>query len=81
MYQIINYPLCGKEVDNQEHALTCEEIAQHPAHEENQFLSSVCYSDLFGSLDRQAEICIIFRRIISIRQKINKEQGLPWPYS
>ena len=77
-YQSIDCPMCGKEDDKQEHALSCEETTQHFSKEELELVSTLSYNDLFSSPDRQALIGQLFQRIISIRQTtMQHDQGLP----
>ena len=56
MYINYNCTLCGKNVESQEHALSCEIVTQELSHEEKLTLNAVLYTDLFGSLDKQVAI-------------------------
>ena len=70
LYQNIDCPICGKEPDSQEHALSCEVIAQQLDAEESQRLRSQAYSDIFSTIDKQVAITKTYRTILQIRQQL-----------
>ena len=69
MYQNLDCPLCGKNIDSQEHALECHVVNKHLESEDLNILSQVRYDDIFGTIDRQVKITKLFQKIIKIRQK------------
>ena len=77
MYQSLDCPLCGKNIDSQEHALECHIVKQHLKPEDINILCVVRYEDIFGTIDKQVPITKLFQTIIKIRQK----QAPPWHHS
>ena len=69
MYQSLDCPLCGKNIDSQEHALECHIVKQHLKPEDISILCAVRYEDIFGTIDKQVPITKLFQTIIKIRQK------------
>ena len=68
MYQSLDCPLCGKNIDSQEHALECHIVKQHLKPEDINILCVVRYEDIFGTIDKQVPITKLFQTIIKIRQ-------------
>ena len=69
---------CEKEDDKQEHALTCEEVAQELSHSDVVGSLNVKYDDLFHS-EKQFNITQVFMKISQVRQKLRalKDLGVP----
>ena len=57
-------PLCRKEDDSQEHALTCEVSAQKLNRQEKE----IKYNDLFGTLDEQLKIVKVYQKLLILRK-------------
>ena len=70
--------LCGKGTDSQRHALYCTEIIRKLTNEELNSINQLNYSYLFGSMEEQLQITIIYQRILEIRAAAD-ETGLPGP--
>ena len=68
MYTEYSCPMCGKEADSQQHALTCNITAQHLNEKDRRDLTNIYYSELFGNIDQQVAITQIYMKIINIRQ-------------
>ena len=69
MYENLDCPLCGKNIDSQKHALECHIVKKHLESEDLNILSQVRDDDFFGTIDRQVKITKLFQTIIKKRQK------------
>ena len=70
MYSNYDCPLCGKYVDSQEHALSCEEVTRNLEVDDQTTLSTVSYSDLFQDIGKQLIITKLYDQIIKLRQRL-----------
>jgi hypothetical protein len=65
-------PTCKNEDDTQEHSLVCIALKTHMSDQDTEFVQSVSYSDLFGSVDAQLLVVEAFSLIIKTREKLRK---------
>ena len=71
---------CKKNIDSEEHALSCYIIKQELSNTELDKLNSIKYSDLFGSENQQLLITKMYQRILEIHQSLiakSSSVGLP----
>ena len=66
--------LCGKFADTQEHALTCEYILNELKDSDLYMLSSIKYEHLFGTLEEQYNITMLYQEIINIRDRFTEDR-------
>ena len=68
-----NCELCGEE-DSQEHILKCQVINEHVPNSTNSK-----YSDIFGTVQQQRDVTILFTRLLKERDKLREERkaGIP----
>ena len=59
--------LCGKGIDSQRHALSCKAILDKLSIPELDIMNQLRYSHLYGSIDEQETITMMFIRILQIR--------------
>ena len=65
-------PICKNEDDTQEHSLVCIALKTHMSEQDTEFVQSVSYSDLFGSVDAQLLVVEAFSLIIKTRERLRK---------
>jgi hypothetical protein len=63
-------PLCKTHQDSQEHALSCEVIAQKLAPNFQDTLSGINYGDIFLDVEKQYQITVLFQEIIQLRKRL-----------
>ena len=61
---------CKSEKDSQEHLLWCYVIGPHLTIDQKEKLSTVKYSDLFGSIQQQAKVTQVFKFLLKIRDRL-----------
>ena len=66
-------PLCGSELDSQEHALECHKVREHMNQEELCLRRQAKYEHIYGSTEEQANLASVYLSIISIRERLLEE--------
>ena len=69
-------PLCGTELDSQEHALECHKVKEHMTQEELCLRRKVKYEHINGSTEEQANLASVYLSIVGIRERRLEEESL-----
>ena len=64
-------------IDSQSHLLNCSVLLQKLSTEEQVNVSKVEYTDIFGTLDQQRSVVLVFTRILELREELLDLQRLP----
>ena len=68
-----NCPLCGKELDTQEHALHCHKIKEHMNKGDLANMQNAKYTHMSGSTEEQASLASVYINILRIRERLLEE--------
>ena len=68
---------CKSEKDSQEHMLQCHGILSYLTIGQQEELSTVKYSDLFGSIQQQSKITQVFQFLLKIRYRLLENSQQP----
>ena len=70
MYQNYTCQFCGKHVDNQENAFKCESVIERLSSEKKEILKHTKYEHIYGSINQQLTLTLLFEDIIHIREEL-----------
>ena len=66
-----------KDIDTQQHLLTCSELLKSLTLTEIENTNAVNYNDIFGSLEQQRLVVQALARLLEIRDQLLEEECLP----
>ena len=79
-FKDLSCPLqCLKEIDTQQHVLQCRGLLPRLEESQQLLLTTVKYSDIFGSIDEQAQVVGIFLEFLKIRKRLLTNQQSAYP--